>query len=138
MLICSSRISNNKSLEIFHSLAKGSDVEKIKEETAGATNIKLADQDKRNSKEDLIGSVLSSLVIFLKSFVPPFLTGIFSAPSLVLDGVRGALQGLSKDGLIGLLGGLAKETIAKFRKISSQIAENFLKGTCNGSNCVLR
>lgn len=68
----------------------------------------MADQKDKNSKQNIIGSALSALVVFLKSSVLSMLIGVLNTPGLLLKTIKGALDGLSKGGLTGLLGDLAK------------------------------
>lgn len=115
----------------FYSLAKSIDeyAEEIRAKVAEVTSTVVADQEKNNSKQGLLGSVLNGLVLFLKALVVPPVTGTLNTPSLLIKTVVGALNGLAKGGLLGLVGGIAKSTANGFREISGkQITEGFLQG----------
>lgn len=101
----------------------------IKAKIDEVVNLVVAQQWVKNSEQGLVGSALSGLVLFLKTFLVPALTGVSNTIPYLQDILNGALEGLASGGLIGLVGGLAKNAAAGFREISAEIGENFFEGT---------
>lgn len=117
----------------FHLLAKSSDqyVRGIQADIAEATNIKVADQQAKNSERGLVGSVLNGLISVLKANLIPETTPISNLGQYLSDATGTTVEGFAKGGLIGLLGGLVKAIIIEFRTNASKIGENALKGKGN-------
>lgn len=88
----------------------------------------MAEQETKNSQQNIIGSALCGLVLFLKTFLVPALTGVLRLAPFLLDVIGGALDGLANGGLIGILGGLAKSSTTGLRQGFGQAGENFLQG----------
>lgn len=102
--------------------------EEIHKKIAEVINIKLADQEKTNSKQGLLGLSFSDLVQLLKPVVNPLLAIIFKIIPYSFDTFGGGLNGLGKGGLPGLLSGVSNSITTAFQDFSGQIAESLYKG----------
>lgn len=77
-------------------------------------------QANNNPNQGVLGSILAHLRTILKSLLSAILTGYLSIVASLPEGLAGALEGLSANGLIGLLSGLARSLNELFRKTSGK------------------
>lgn len=123
----------------FFSLVKTSNeyATQISAKVAEATDIAVAAQKAKNSQQNIIGSALGGLFLFLKTLLVPASTFVFQLIPFLLNVIAGALDGLAKGGLIGILGGAARIAVIERRKGFGQSGMDFLKGEYNRFDCIL-